>query len=260
MLNGNDRHASALPISHVVAELDDGLTSLKKVALIVLSTDLISEAECRCMCPNNDVTLAATRIIGTNPVTPETLRGHLGQIANAASLFDPVSNVDVFAYSCTSGSAANRREDFESCLASVGVTAPLTSPLYGALEAFKVLGIRRIAMLTPYSDDVIRLMADYLTENEIEPVALASYHFDVDYEICSTAPRSILESAIKLDSKEAEACFIPCTGLRTSSIIERLERAIGKPVITAHQAMLWHALRLAGYSAPVEGFGQLMLH
>jgi maleate isomerase len=251
---------AALPIRHIDAELDPGYAQLRKIGLIVLSTDLVSEYECRAMCPKDGVLITATRIHTTNPLTVMALQGHIGQIADAAARYDPIAEIHSFAYSCTSGSAANRREDFDASLASVGSSARLTSPLYGALEAFKSFGIKRVAMLTPYPDDVVQLMAQYLAVRGVEPVALGSFHFDIDYEIMAIAPQAIFDAAVSLDVKEAEACFIPCTGLRTSSIIEKLERRLNKPVVTAHQAMLWHALRLAGYPGPIDGFGRLMRH
>jgi len=35
-------------------------------------------------------------------------------------------------------------------------------------------------------------------------------------------------------------------------------RELGKPVISSNQACLWRALRLAGVSEPVAGFGRLL--
>jgi maleate isomerase len=257
MLSERQQTSAALPIRHIDADLDPGYPRIRNIGLIVLSTDMVSEAECRAMCPKG-VTIVATRIHTTNPLTVKALQGHIGQIAEAARRYDPIGEVHAFAYACTSGSAANRREDFDASLVSAGSSARLASPLYGALEGFKTLGVKRVVMLTPYPDDVVRLMADYLETNGVTPVALGSYHFDIDYEISAITPQSIYDAAVALDTSEAEACFIPCTGLRTSSIIDKLEQRLGKPVVTAHQAMLWSALRLAGYATPVEGFGRLM--
>jgi maleate cis-trans isomerase len=44
----------------------------------------------------------------------------------------------------------------------------------------------------------------------------------------------------------------------TAGIIERLERDLGKPVVTSQQAALWRALRLSGLADPVPGFGRLL--
>jgi maleate cis-trans isomerase len=41
-------------------------------------------------------------------------------------------------------------------------------------------------------------------------------------------------------------------------MIEPLECALGKPVITSNQATMWRALRALKYSDPVSGFGRLL--
>jgi maleate cis-trans isomerase len=52
--------------------------------------------------------------------------------------------------------------------------------------------------------------------------------------------------------------LISGTGLPTVGMLERLERELGKPVISSNQACLWRALRLAGVGEPVTGFGRLL--
>ena len=66
------------------------------------------------------------------------------------------------------------------------------------------------------------------------------------------------ELARRADTPEAQAVLISGTGLPTVGVLERLERELGKPVISSNQACLWRALRLAGVSDPVPGFGRLL--
>ena len=56
---------------------------------------------------------------------------------------------------------------------------------------------------------------------------------------------------------EADAVFISCTALRTADVIEDIEAALGKPIVTSNQALAWHALRLMGYEDSVPGLGRL---
>jgi len=41
-------------------------------------------------------------------------------------------------------------------------------------------------------------------------------------------------------------------------VLERLERDLGKPVVSSIQACLWQALRVAGRPQPIAGFGRLL--
>jgi len=45
--------------------------------------------------------------------------------------------------------------------------------------------------------------------------------------------------------------------LRVLDIIEDLEQALGKPVVTSNQALIWDALRLAGIDDKLDRFGTL---
>lgn len=249
---------TAPKVRHFDARMDSGFKGKPVIGVITLSTDCITEHELRLMTPAERVVISATRIKTTNPLTVASLRGHVGEISNAVRLFDPVETIEVFAYACTSGSAVNSLADLTKGVRDAGSAAPITAPMPGALAAFEALGVERIAMLTPYPDEVTLFMRDHLARNGVEAISLGSFHFDIDYEMAGISPLGIIESAAVLDHPDAEAVFLPCTGLRASSAIDALERRLGKPVVTAHQAMLWHALQLAGHGdIKLPGCGRL---
>ena len=56
----------------------------------------------------------------------------------------------------------------------------------------------------------------------------------------------------------ADALIMTCLNTRSHTVIDRLEQALGKPVITSTQATLWHALRLAGIDDRIKGYGRLL--
>jgi maleate isomerase len=58
------------------------------------------------------------------------------------------------------------------------------------------------------------------------------------------------------DNPAAEALFISCTNVPTYDLIEPLEQALGKPVLTANQVTMWAALRAMGRDA--VGGGSLL--
>ncbi|RWA79581.1 MAG: hypothetical protein E5W38_01625 [Mesorhizobium sp.] len=234
------------------------MTSEIVIGLITLSTDTLTELELRRMLPDHNINFSATRIKHHEPGTIENLRRHVYEIAKAGELFDPPGAVNVFAYACTSGSAIISQEKLEEELHRTLPGSLLTSPMTGALRAFAELGVKRISMLSPYSDHVAAVVIECLNNSDIFVSSSASFHAENDCELMAISPQSIFEAGCSIDGAEADALFIPCTGLRTSSIIDRLEVHLGKPVITAHQAMLWDALRLAGYDKPIVGHGRLL--
>ena len=42
------------------------------------------------------------------------------------------------------------------------------------------------------------------------------------------------------------------------SVVERLERDLGKPVLTTNGVSIWGSLRLLGYREPIAGYGVLL--
>jgi maleate isomerase len=60
-----------------------------------------------------------------------------------------------------------------------------------------------------------------------------------------------------VDTQNAQAVFLSGLGMPTISILDTLERELGKPVLSAASATMWQALRLAGVRNRVSGYGRL---
>ncbi|MGE0286942.1 MAG: hypothetical protein AB7I42_18335 [Bradyrhizobium sp.] len=56
----------------------------------------------------------------------------------------------------------------------------------------------------------------------------------------------------------ADAVLIAGTGFRCAAVLDALERALDRPVISANQASLWNCLRLSGCSLSITGYGRLL--
>lgn len=57
---------------------------------------------------------------------------------------------------------------------------------------------------------------------------------------------------------DADAVLIAGTGFRCVAILEDLEKALNRPVISANQASLWHSLTRVNIPAAIEGYGRLL--
>ncbi len=56
----------------------------------------------------------------------------------------------------------------------------------------------------------------------------------------------------------ADGVLIAGTGFRCVGILDALEQALGRPVVSANQASLWHCLARIGVGATVAGYGALL--
>ena len=63
---------------------------------------------------------------------------------------------------------------------------------------------------------------------------------------------------LEVGRTEVDAVFVSCSSLHVSPVIEECEAALGKPVMSSDQAMVWHSMRLAGLDDEVPGFGRLL--
>lgn len=160
---------------------------------------------------------------------------------------------EVVAYLCSSGSFVNG-VDGERALRKVicdaGALEAVTTS--GALaEVLQHLNVRKLAVVTPYVEDLTRRLHDFLAELGVETVA--SEHLGLGGGIWRVGYRTIAERILAADHPDAEAMFVSCTNLPTFDIIDPLENWLGKPVLTANQLTMWACLVRMGM--PVVGPG-----
>jgi len=154
------------------------------------------------------------------------------------------------AYACTSGSfvgglagEAKLRGVMERSGAKRAVTTS------GALlQALEHLGVKRIAIATPYNEELTRLLAEFLETAGIK-VVKAGY-LNSEQDIMHIGYDAVRNMADIVDHPDAEAVFFSCTNLRTFDVIGELEQKLGKPVLSANQVTIWAALQEAGIAPP----------
>jgi maleate isomerase len=199
-----------------------------------------------------------SRLFNAATVTPETLAAMEREIAGAAALIRPGEHLDVLAYGCTSGTMVIGEERVFEKLREARPGIACTTPVTGALAAMATLGARRIALLTPYIDTINQMMRAWFEARGLAVPVMGSFNHDNDNEVARIDARSIEAAALELGRHPAvDAVFVSCTSLRVAELVAPLEAKLGKPVSSSNHAMAWHALRLAGYDEPVEGFGRL---
>lgn len=134
--------------------------------------------------------------------------------------------------------------------------APALLAAQAVWTALRHLGVTRLALGTPYPESISRQGRAYW---ETAGFQIVGYHRLADVtDIYAESEERAAELARRADAPAAQAVLISGTGLPTVGALERLERELGKPVVSSNQACLWRALRLAGVNEPVTGFGRLL--
>ena len=157
---------------------------------------------------------------------------------------------DAVLYLCTSGSfvrgvAGERR--MRQVMEAAG--APVAVTTSGAmLDALRHLGVRDLAVASPYLPPLRRLLDAFLRAAGFGVVT--HYGLDLDQHIWEVSDGAVRDLVRAADRPDADAVFVACTNLPTYDVIAELEAELDKPVLTANQVSLWAALRAAGARSP----------
>ena len=236
--------------------LDKGRHHRARLGFILMSTDLAAEADFFDMAPEG-VAVHITRLKTEDYTTNETLSRHIEHMADAASRIQPDLKPGVVSYSCTSGSIVIGEE---RVMSEIKKGAPWAKPMClvrGVLDALNELGARKIVVGTPYLDEVNTAEAEYLLKKGFEVLDIQGLNLKTGTEMGRVTPQFWKKFAISIDRPEADAIFLSCGGIRALEVVEEIEQATGKPVITSNQAQFWSCLRRAGVTDELRGFGRI---
>ncbi|MCY3877893.1 MAG: arylmalonate decarboxylase [Rhodobacteraceae bacterium] len=236
--------------------MDGGRHHRARLGFILMSTDLASEADFFDMAPDG-VAVHFTRLKTEDHTTRETLSRHIDDMAEAASRIQPDLRPDVVSYSCTSGSIVIGED---RVLAEIARGAPWARPMClvrGVVDALNELEVRRLVVGTPYLDEVNTAEAEFLLRNDFEILDFQGLNLKTGTEMGQVTPEFWKDFAVAIDQPAADAIFLSCGGIRALEVVDEIEEATGKPVITSNQAQFWSCLRRAGIADRLQGFGRI---
>lgn len=228
-------------------------TCRARIGIIIPSSNRIVEQELvPSFPPGIGVNIARLRMAGVPPsdLLPTIARA-------AASLCDASCGVIVFnctASSMEEGVEVNARI-LETIRKETGRIAVTTASAIA--HAVEVLGVKDLALLTPYNEAVTTRQRSYLQEIGLRIV-------NCEFKNVSAAPNFFLlpqeywlQELLHLATPQAQAYLLSCANLSCMSIIERAEERLGRPLLTSNQVILWDSLRQAGINDTLENIGRL---
>lgn len=230
---------------------------MARIGLLVGAFDPNPETEVWAMAPRG-VAIFASRIErGTL-----AFRTHLADPSHAdvasGLLADLKLAVVMYSYSTTSyviqlaGEDSFRKRIMERARADSVVLA--AAALSDAALALKV---QRVALVHPpwFPEEQSELGRAYFSSRGFEVVSCA--RIMPERRLSPVPAQEVYDWIVANTPPEAEAVVVAGNGLRAVGAIEALEASLGRPVITANQAMLWSGLRAAGVPARLERYGRL---
>lgn len=239
-------------------QLKPHLAERAAIGLLALSTDATIEAEWHDLLSLDGVEFYTGRVPCDTTINAETLAAMAERLSHAAHDLLPGSHLDVLAYACTSASLVIGEAAVAATLRTVRPGIAVTTPLTAAKAALTALGANRIALLTPYIDEINQQMRAHFIEHGVAVPVMGSFLNSHDPEVMRIDEASIAHAARELAASDSvDAVFIACTALRGAELVPELEAELGIPVTTSNHAMAWHALRLAGVESGFSAGGRL---
>src|SRR6185503_20003042 len=133
---------------------------------------------------------------------------------------------------------------------------PFITAFGSVLKALAHLGVQRVALATPYSEAATLKSKAHLEAHGLEVVSWKALENVTN--IYDETPERAHALACGADLPAAQAVFMSGVGMPTIEVLEKLEKKLGKPVLSSAAAMMWNALRTAGYRGSVRGYGRLL--
>jgi maleate isomerase len=221
------------------------------------------EEELPAMAPGRVVARVVRITTDAAPAQPPALRAlTIPQVLDHAAGMLAEDSVDVVGYASTTTAYVVGFEEEAAIAARVSalLDVPAAATCASAVLALRVLRAERVALIGApwFEPELNKLGAAYFRGQGFDVVSSMSADLSHD-------PRRIDGDAVYawvsqhvLD--DAQAVFIGGNGFRAVRAIERLETALGRPVLTANQVLLWNLLVQAGAPVEIRGYGALFAH
>ena len=228
-----------------------------RIGLITLASDFRIEKDFNDIIYGKDIDLYSNRINCYNPLTNETLKKMADDIPEVTKNILPNQKLDCVAYGCTSGTIA---AGYQSIYEKVNLAKPntkVTTPITSAINALKTLKIDKVSIFTPYTDEINQSVINYFKKEKIEISELSYFDIASDLDIGKVDPQHLFDVLVKQDLSKSDALFVSCTALPVLSIINDIEKKLGKVILSSNQTLIWDTLKQIDNQNKVDGYGVL---
>tara|TARA_B100000678_G_scaffold231869_1_gene200651 strand:+ start:603 stop:1346 length:744 start_codon:yes stop_codon:yes gene_type:complete len=228
-----------------------------RIGLITLASDFRIEKDFNDIIYGKNIDLYSNRINCYNPLTNETLKKMADDIPEVTKNILPDQKLDCVAYGCTSGTIA---AGYQSIYEKVNLAKPntkVTTPITSAINALKTLKINKVSIFTPYTDEINQSVISYFKDEKIEISELSYFDIASDLDIGKVDPQHLFDVLVKQDLSKSDALFVSCTALPVLSIIDEIEKKLGKVILSSNQTLIWDTLKQVNNQNKVDGYGVL---
>lgn len=139
------------------------------------------------------------------------------------------------------------------------INIPTTTTITAAMDAFKAMSVKRLAVVTPYPEARDRERKRFLEGNGFQVVNIKGMGILKNIDLAKQPLSSAYNLAKKVyqETPDIDGIYISCGRWPTVDLIDLLEKELKKPVFTSVQTVAWSALRALKLKAN-KGYGSLL--
>src|SRR6202040_4251028 len=134
---------------------------------------------------------------------------------------------------------------------------PASTSIRSAIRALAHLGIGKVAVLSPYPQELHRSALTFLQASGFKVVA--DHTMDVIFkQLQDVTPAQIATAAARLlgSAPSAEGLYIPCNQWSAADAAPLIEKNCAVPVVTGSHADHWEGFRVLGIHYRIAGHGR----
>ncbi|MDQ6780028.1 MAG: aspartate/glutamate racemase family protein [Candidatus Eremiobacteraeota bacterium] len=169
------------------------------------------------------------------------------------------AKVDVIGWSGTSSGWLGFDADLrlvERIRERTGIAA--TTAVLALNELLALRGVKRLALVTPYTADVQQRIVDNYRGLGIEVVAERHLEISVNHDFALVEPERLKALMREVAAVRPDAIATYCTNLRAAQLAETIESELDIPLLDTVSTTMWGQLRAVGADpSQVRGWGQL---
>lgn len=124
--------------------------------------------------------------------------------------------------------------------------------------AFQELGMRKIAVITPYQPVGDRNVVRFFEEAGFVVKRIKGLRCESPVKIAHVSEAQLRDALIELDGDDIDGLVQVGTNLAMARLAGNAETWLSKPVVAINTAIYWHALRASGVTDRMSGFGSLL--
>jgi maleate isomerase len=228
-----------------------------RFGLLTPSSNTVQEPEFSAALPPS-VSLHTGRVAYRDITPQEQMRCVLELESESRKLGD--AEVDVIVFAATAPTLANGmgydRELIKRMEDASG--RPATTAATAFVDALTRVGAKRIAIAAPWSKTMDKPMVSFMQASGFEVVNSEVAGYVASIELGRTGPQAAYALGRRADRPHADAIIMPGGNWPAMSMVEKLERELGKPVLANNAVSLWAGLRLLKRDDGIAGYGVLL--